>query len=99
MYGGEPIRFVGICAGWHTVPVNPVSVPAELRPPMLYKFLDGSFQIIRTGFGFTLWTVRLPALGDSNESGDPQHEDRIEGHKLGVVRVMARLGRTTSDQQ
>ena len=33
------------------------------------------------------------------ESVDPQYGQRIEGHKLGSVRVLARLGRTTSDQQ
>ena len=33
------------------------------------------------------------------ESVDPQHEQTIEGHKLGFVRVLARLGRTTSNQQ
>ena len=29
----------------------------------------------------------------------PEYEQRIEGHKLGFVRVLARLGRTMSDQQ
>jgi len=29
----------------------------------------------------------------------PEYEQRIEGHKLGSVIVLARLGRTTSDQQ
>ena len=33
---------------------------------MLYKFLDGSFQVIGTIFGFTFWTVILPVLGNSN---------------------------------
>lgn len=43
-----------------------VSVLAELRSPMLYKFLDGSFQVIGTGFDFKFWTVSLPVLGNSN---------------------------------
>ena len=30
---------------------------------------------------------------------DPQDEQRIEGHKLGFVGVLARLERTTPDQQ
>ena len=39
---------------------------AELWTPMLFNFLDGSFQVSGTVFGFTFWTVVLPILGNSN---------------------------------
>ena len=32
---------------------------------MLYTFLDGSFQVIGTVFGFKFWTVALPIPGNS----------------------------------
>ena len=37
-----------------------------LSVPMLFKFLDGSFQVSGTVFDFTFWTVVLPVLGNSN---------------------------------
>ena len=56
---------------------------------MLYKFLDGSLQVIGTVFGFSFWTVVRAARTGQSISIDPQYEQRIEGHKLGFVRGIA----------
>jgi len=65
-----------------------VSAFAQLRSAILYKFLDGSFHVIGTVFGFKFWTVGLPVRGNLN-TVDPQYEQRIKGHKnLGFVRGM-----------
>ena len=48
---------------------------------MLFKFLDGSFQVIGTVFGFTFWTVCTARTGQF-KAVDPQYEQTIEGHKL-----------------
>ena len=45
---------------------------------MVYKSLDGSFQVSGTVFGFTLWTVVLPVLSNSNlQTHNMNKESRV----------------------
>ena len=67
MYGGESMRYlVCVLVDIRSPESLFVSILAQLRSAMLYKFLDGSFQVIGTGFGFKFWTVVPPVRGKSN---------------------------------
>ena len=87
----------GMRDGWHTIPVKLLSqLRLSFGPPCSSNSSMGlSRQAV---FDITFWTQALPVLGKS-KSVDPQYEQRIEGHKLGFVGVLTRLGRTTPDQQ
>ena len=89
----------GMRDGWRTIPVKLLSQlwlsfgpPCSSNSSMVFPGISG------TVFGFTFWTVCTARTGQF-KAVDPQYEQTIEGHKLGFVRVLARLGRTTSDQQ
>ena len=88
----------GMRDGWHTIPV-------KLLSQLWLSFGLPYSTIPRWVFPDNRNRLRLQVLDRGTartgqfKSVDPQCEQRIEGHKLGFVRVLARLGRTTSYQQ
>ena len=89
----------GMRDGGHTIPVKLLSqFGLSVSPPCSTNSSMGLSRYKRLRLRLTFWTVCTARTGQF-KAVDPQYEQRIEGHKLSFVRVMARLGRTTSDQQ
>ena len=93
-----PEWIFGMRDGWHTIPMKLLSqLWLSFGPSYFTNSSMGLSGISGTVCGFTFWTVT--ARTGQFKALDQQYEHRTEGHKLGLVRVLARLGRTTSDQQ
>ena len=89
----------GMRDGWHTIPVKLLSqLRLSFGPPCSSNSSMGLSRYKRNRFRLHVLDSGTARTGQF-KSVDPQYEQRLEGHKLGFVRVLARLGRTTSYQQ
>ena len=85
--------------GWHTIPVKLLSqLRLSFGPPCSSNVSMGLSRYKRNRLRrHVLYSVT--ARTGQFKAVDPQYEQTIEGRKLSSVRVLARPGRTTSDQQ
>ena len=89
----------GMRDGGHTIPVKLLSqFELSVSPPCSTNSSMGLSRYKRLRYRLTFWTVCTAHTGQF-KAVDPQYEPKFEGHNLGLISVMARPGRTTSDQR
>ena len=89
----------GMRDGWHTIPVKILSqLGLSVSPPCSTNSSMGLSRYKRIRLRLTFWTVCTARTGQF-KAVDPQYGQKIRGHKLGSIRVLARPGWTTPDQQ
>ena len=89
----------GMRDGGHTIPVKLLSqFGLSVSPPCSTNSSMGLSRYKRLRYRLTFWTVCTAHTGQF-KAVDPQYEPKFEGHNLGLISVMARPGRTSSDQR
>ena len=89
----------GMRDGGHTIPVKLLSQSGlSVSPPCSTNSSMGLSRYKRLRYRLTFWTVCTAHTGQF-KAVDPQYEPKFEGHNLGLISVMARPGRTSSDQR
>ena len=89
----------GMRDGGHTIPVKLLSqFVLSVSPPCSTNSSMGLSRYKRLRYRLTFWTVCTAHTGQF-KAVDPQYEPKFEGHNLGLISVMARPGRTSSDQR
>ena len=89
----------GMRDGGHTIPVKLLSqFELSVSPPCSTNSSMGLSRYKRLRYRLTFWTVCTAHTGQF-KAVDPQYEPKFEGHNLGLISVMARPGRTSSDQR